>query len=269
MTPGTVFRGFEPDARFDLYLSTQMNAVLDEAPADSIAQIDISKASEKYSANVKIYSTERIFEASSTAAQPYACLQGVLIQLRGQIREWRLDRFLGSEYENTPLTMADNPYAVDDQTAELLQMVEQHRKVFPKKKLRVLLVDDDSISITPLKMSFRNLGCEVKVVDDGYQAITEILKEPFDLMVLDWTMPGLNGGDTIRVAQKNIYLDSELKRLWEGRPLPVVTYSGRPREKMDLPKCQNFRFIDHWQKPIRYPKLKLLTSDLLERIQAE
>jgi len=45
---------------------------------------------------------------------------------------------------------------------------------------------------------------------------------------------------------------------WKQRQLPVITFSSRAREEIDLPDTKDFRHLDHWEKPSSF--LHLLTQ---------
>jgi two-component system KDP operon response regulator KdpE len=60
-------------------------------------------------------------------------------------------------------------------------------------KPRVLLVDDDSLVVTYLQSALGGEGFDVVVEGDGLAAVQLALKEPFDIVVLDVVLPGLDG----------------------------------------------------------------------------
>ncbi|HEX5378406.1 MAG TPA: ATP-binding protein [Phenylobacterium sp.] len=83
------------------------------------------------------------------------------------------------------------------------------------KRLRVLLVDDDpDVRIITVQI-LEEMGCKVTAADSG-EAALELARRgvPFDAALVDFAMPGLNGGETAR----------RLRDLEPG--LPVVLMSG-------------------------------------------
>ncbi len=63
---------------------------------------------------------------------------------------------------------------------------------------RVLIVDDVSDNRTLLTRRFERRGFEVVEADSGFTAIELIDKEPFDLVLLDVMMPGIDGIETLK-----------------------------------------------------------------------
>lgn len=68
--------------------------------------------------------------------------------------------------------------------------------------IHVLLVDDETIFTKNMSKLLKNRGYQVAAVNDGYSAIRELEKNPFDVMILDLKMPGIDGITTIRESIK-------------------------------------------------------------------
>lgn len=76
--------------------------------------------------------------------------------------------------------------------------------------LKILVVDDDSVTRLMLKKTLTKLKCEVDVADDGVQAIELISKHFYDVVVTDLKMPeGIDGIDVLE-ATKAKYPDTEV-----------------------------------------------------------
>ena len=74
--------------------------------------------------------------------------------------------------------------------------------------LNVLVVDDNKTSREILVTMLESLKFNVKSVKSGFDAIEQIetaeqIKHPYDLILMDWKMPGMDGVDTIRKLQKD------------------------------------------------------------------
>ncbi len=63
---------------------------------------------------------------------------------------------------------------------------------------RVLLVDDHSHARVVLKEMLVRLGLVVESFASGQEAIDAAQKRPFDLMIIDWRMPTMDGVETIK-----------------------------------------------------------------------
>ena len=82
---------------------------------------------------------------------------------------------------------------------------------------RILIVDDEPNIRDLLTTSLRFAGFAVRAVGNGAQAISAVLEEEPDLIILDVMLPDMNGFDVV-----------ELIRALEGyRHVPVILFSAR------------------------------------------
>ncbi len=87
---------------------------------------------------------------------------------------------------------------------------------------RILIVDDDREQSRALKMSLELIEQVIQVIDvpSGEEAMLEIGRDPFDLLVADYHLPGMTGVELIKKLRKR---SPDLKALIiTGTPLDVV-----------------------------------------------
>jgi two-component system sensor histidine kinase/response regulator len=90
-----------------------------------------------------------------------------------------------------------------------VQANPQTRRMFKAEELlgvRVLVVDDNASAREILSTMARTFGLEVDVASDGAQALRLIAEAdkkalPYDLTLMDWKMPGMDGVETVRQLQ--------------------------------------------------------------------
>ena len=87
-----------------------------------------------------------------------------------------------------------------------------------EKKISILLVEDEENLQEALKLNLELEDYEVTSAWNGVEALEQVQKEHFDLMILDVMLPELDG---ISVCE-NI----RLQNLWDGRSLNNGTISG-------------------------------------------
>ncbi|BBR52784.1 MULTISPECIES: response regulator [Pseudomonas] len=84
---------------------------------------------------------------------------------------------------------------------------------------RILCVDDNPANLLLVQTLLEGLGAEVLALDNGYAAVKAVQDEPFDLVLMDVQMPGMDG----RACTEQI-------RRWEasqsGSPLPIVALTA-------------------------------------------
>lgn len=86
----------------------------------------------------------------------------------------------------------------------------------PRKK--ILIVDDAGPVVVLCVNVLQALGYAVKGANRGEQALELLRKEPFDLMVLDYKMPGMSGFEVYEQA----------RALHPGMAVVLVTGHGTP-----------------------------------------
>ena len=88
------------------------------------------------------------------------------------------------------------------------------RKVVPTRlgSLKALVVDDNAAAREVLEEQLRTIGAEIEQVASGAEAILAVkhadADRPFDVILLDWRMPGLDGVETARRIRADISLKS-------------------------------------------------------------
>lgn len=103
---------------------------------------------------------------------------------------------------------------------------------------RVLIVDDDPAVVLTMSASLEKLGdaCSVDTCTNGLDALHKIEQQPFDLLMTDYSMPGMNGLDLAKAAQgiapamyivmMTAYGTNELRKEIAG--LDLTTFVDKP-----------------------------------------
>ena len=82
-------------------------------------------------------------------------------------------------------------------------------------ELSALVVDNDPIACMHAKLSLSQVGVECETAESGAQAIETVKnrKEPFDMLLIDWSMPEMDGLETTRRIRKLISRDTVIMML--------------------------------------------------------
>jgi len=121
--------------------------------------------------------------------------------------------------------------------------------------LRVLLVDDDGTSRRVAEINIARLPVECVPAEDGRAALERLAAEPFDLVLLDGMMPGLDGPATAREIRRR-------ERASGLPPIPIValTASVLPEDRARMLEAG---MDDHLGKPVRFEDLATALSTWL------
>jgi len=106
---------------------------------------------------------------------------------------------------------------------------------------RVLLVEDNPVNIVVAEAVLRNLGCEVHTVTDGAQAIAWLDTESCDVVLMDCTMPVLDGFEASRLIRA--------REIREGRSrVPIIALTANALADVRT-QCLNAGMDAHIAKP--------------------
>lgn len=119
----------------------------------------------------------------------------------------------------------------------------------PTRTLRVLLVDDDEPTREGYAEYCRCEGLDACTAASGEAALALIRSNPPDVVVLDYSMPGMNGIDLLNLLREDPELPS----------VPVLILSGRDRD------LQSVHGAPWLRKPVEPPQL----VDHIRRIVVE
>jgi len=113
--------------------------------------------------------------------------------------------------------------------------------ILPKtmSHLNVLVVDDNILASKVLRNMLESFHCNVDHVYNGLEAIQEVQKKNFDMIFLDYKMPGLNGIETYKRYKKILKNNTP-------KTLMVTAYSQEILEK----EIEKYGIIGYLTKPI-------------------
>ena len=131
----------------------------------------------------------------------------------------------------------------------------------PKAK-RILVVDDEAALCAVLKTRLETFGYSVSTAGDGREALTKILSDPPDLILLDIQMPEEDGYTFLRKLRS--YHDHDnLAREKKIRQLPVIVITGRGEGMKGL--FEQEQVSAYVTKPIDSAVIKKLLEEALSR----
>jgi nitrogen regulation protein NR(I) len=116
---------------------------------------------------------------------------------------------------------------------------------------KILIVDDDEGLVHFLSRFFARQEYEVHSCNNGATALEMVGSDSFDLILLDYKMPGRNGLDTLK----------EIRRLQVKTPIIVMTAYGTMDTAIEAMKLGAY---DYLLKPFDRTELDRLAGDALE-----
>lgn len=118
---------------------------------------------------------------------------------------------------------------------------------------RILIADDDPRVLLILRTTLERMkdGYRIVAARDGKEAMRSVKAEPFDLVITDIRMPGMNG---IELAEAMRALDLDTAVIW-------ITAYGCHRLKAESDRLDICRCLD---KPLRIGEIRRAALEALE-----
>ena len=123
---------------------------------------------------------------------------------------------------------------------------------------KILLVEDNEWNLDMLSRRLRRKQFEVVVAGDGVEGLEMVRTERPDLILMDMSLPVLDGWETTR----------RLKADPETRDIPVLALTAHAMSE-DRQKAFDAGCDDYDTKPVEFPRLLRKIAELLARGRAD
>ena len=119
---------------------------------------------------------------------------------------------------------------------------------------KILLVEDNEMNRDMLTRRLERRGYEVAIAVDGREGIEKAVGEPWDLILMDMSLPEINGWEATR----------KLRGMSETEKIPIIALTAHAMEG-DREKALEAGCDDYDTKPIDLARLLSKMETLLKR----
>ena len=119
--------------------------------------------------------------------------------------------------------------------------------------MRIAALDDDPLQLEFIQRATQSEGHTCHTYLAGAALIEALHTETFDLLIVDWHLPDIDGPDVVRWVREHI-----------GRQLPILFITHRQEER-DIVHGLACGADDFMVKPVRVGELKARLASLLRR----
>jgi two-component system phosphate regulon response regulator PhoB len=130
------------------------------------------------------------------------------------------------------------------------------------RKLKALVVEDESDVRELLTLHLKREGLDVTPASHGEQALEVLALQGFELLVLDWMLPGVSGIDLCRRVREG----NGLATLAGGRPPAILMVTAKV-DPTDIILGLESGADDYVTKPFEIPVLLARVRALLRRLE--
>jgi two-component system, cell cycle response regulator DivK len=117
---------------------------------------------------------------------------------------------------------------------------------------KILLVEDNEWNRDMLARRLARCGFEVVIATDGQQGVEEALRQPVDLVLMDLSLPVMDGWDALK----------QLKADPQTQPIPVIALTAHALMS-DRERALQAGFDDYDSKPVEFSRLIGKINNLL------
>lgn len=115
--------------------------------------------------------------------------------------------------------------------------------------MRIALLEDDPSQAALIRMWLQDAEHDCQVFEQGKQLIRELGRDTYDVLILDWMLPDIEGIEVLRWIRQHID--------W---PIPILFVTGRDSEA-DIVSALELGADDYMSKPVK-------RLEMLARIKA-
>jgi len=123
------------------------------------------------------------------------------------------------------------------------------KKCKTRRFKRVLIIDGDRKMCHLLK-AFLQQDVELKVstAQDPFEAMDMMTAQAFDLIVIEWNLPKLNGLETLLATERGFKFEPNLPLEWDEKKVPVIILSDCEKSSCKAPYTKHFRYLAYINK---------------------
>ena len=126
----------------------------------------------------------------------------------------------------------------------------ENKPIYTRLKGHVLVADDAQDNRLLMSALLAKFGLQTTIVENGQQALDELARKEFDLILLDIQMPVLDGMQTIKKLQE------------QGYSKPVIALTANTMNE-DRRIYREAGFTDFIAKPVRFQMINKILSNYL------
>jgi len=121
-------------------------------------------------------------------------------------------------------------------------------------RARVLIAEDNLVNQEVARAMLRDLGCEIRLADNGREALNALRSQAFDIVFMDCQMPEMDGFEAVRRFRSAKQADYET-----ALDTPIVALTANALAG-DQERCLAAGFDEYLPKPFKQPQIEAMLS---------
>lgn len=122
---------------------------------------------------------------------------------------------------------------------------------------RILLVEDNPVNQEVIAAMLEKLCCSIDIVTNGREALDILSEKSYDLILMDWQMPELDGFETAQAIREQERIRNETTAESGSRtpPIPIVALTAQTMETSKM-ECTSAGMDDFLSQPFSLEQLR-------------
>ncbi len=125
----------------------------------------------------------------------------------------------------------------------ILNSIKKAFKIYKKPKKILMIEDDPDMSSLIAKSLKQKYSCIIDIAQDPFEAMNLMTENFYDMIILDWQLPALNGAETLVQAEKGLRLEPSLPIQWDRQRVPVVIFSSSKKNECPPRRTKHFNYV--------------------------
>ncbi|MBC8119300.1 MAG: response regulator, partial [Burkholderiaceae bacterium] len=128
--------------------------------------------------------------------------------------------------------------------------------VAPVHRASVLVAEDNLVNQEVVRAMLRDLGCEIRLADNGREALNALRLHAFDIVFMDCQMPEMDGFEAVRRFRSGAAVEFE-----SALDIPIVALTANALAG-DQERCLAAGFDEYLAKPFKQQQIEALLARL-------
>ncbi|MDY0361282.1 MAG: ATP-binding protein [Desulforegulaceae bacterium] len=137
-----------------------------------------------------------------------------------------------------------------------VSLLELWKKNNSGKNLKVLVAEDNEVNIELAIRLLKKISAEIKIAKNGFEALSILANNEFDIVLMDVQMPGMNGVETSLAIRR-------LEAKSGKKAVPIIALTAHAMES-DKKRCLDAGMTDYISKPFEAVTLFNAIASCLE-----
>ncbi len=126
--------------------------------------------------------------------------------------------------------------------------------VASRHRAKVLVAEDNMVNQEVARAMLRDLGCEIRLADNGREALNALRSQAFDIVFMDCQMPEMDGFEAVRRFRSAAQADFE-----SALDTPIVALTANALAG-DYERCLAAGFDEYLPKPFKQQQIDALLA---------